>query len=122
MKQWPKPLQKPHPPVLVGGSGPTTAKRVLQFGDGWIASGRHLDGRDLKLRIDELQTMAAEQGKAPVPVMLQQGTPTAEAIEDYLKMDLVRVTFRVDPGDEGNVTAQLERLVRLVDPYRLESN
>jgi thiamine monophosphate synthase len=74
------------------------------------------------LRIDELQTMAAEQGKAPVPVMLQQGTPTAEAIEEYLQMGLVRVTFRVDPGDEGNVTAQLERLVRLVDPYRLESN
>jgi probable F420-dependent oxidoreductase len=122
MKQWPKPVQKPHPPVLVGGSGPTTAKRVLQFGDGWIASGRHLDGSDLKLRIDELQMMAAEQGKASVPVMLQQGTPTAEAIEEYLQMGLVRVTFRVDPGDEGAVAAQLERLVRLVDPYRLESN
>lgn len=122
MKQWPKPVQDPHPPVLVGGSGPTTAARVLRFGDGWMASGRHLDGQDLKLRIDELQTMAAEQGKSPIPVMLQQGSPTAEAIEQYLQMGLIRVTFRVDPGDEGTVAAQLERLARLVRPYQLESN
>lgn len=122
MKQWPKPVQDPHPPVLVGGSGPTTADRVLRFGDGWMASGRHLDGLELQLRVDELQTMAAEQGKSPVPVMLQQGTPTAEAIEQYLQMGLVRVTFRVDPGDEGTVAAQLERLSRLVGPYQLESN
>jgi hypothetical protein len=87
-----------------------------------MASGRHLDGAELKLRIDELQTMAAEQGKAPVPVMLQQGTPTPEAIEEYLQMGLARVTFRVDPGNEAAVTAQLERLVQLIDPYRLEPN
>jgi probable F420-dependent oxidoreductase len=122
MKQWPKPVQTPHPPVLVGGSGPTTAKRVLRFGDGWMASGRHLDGPDLKARIDELQSMAAQQGRGPVPVMLQQGTPTAAAIEEYLDMGLARVTFRVDPGDEGAVTEQLERLARLIDPYRSESS
>jgi probable F420-dependent oxidoreductase len=122
MKQWPKPVQIPHPPVLVGGSGPTTAKRVLRFGDGWMASGRHLDGPELKARIDELQSMAAEQGRAPVPVMLQQGTPTPAAIEEYLDMDLARVTFRVDPGDEGAVAEQLEQLARLIDPYRSESS
>jgi probable F420-dependent oxidoreductase len=122
MKQWPKPVQIPHPPVLVGGSGPTTAQRVLRFGDGWMASGRHLDGPELKARIDELQSTAAEQGRAPVPVMLQQGTPTPAAIEEYLDMDLARVTFRVDPGDEGAVAEQLEQLARLIDPYRSESS
>ena len=33
---WPKPAQRPHPPVLVGGEGPTVLDRVLAFGDGWM--------------------------------------------------------------------------------------
>jgi probable F420-dependent oxidoreductase len=118
MKQWPKPLQKPHPPVLVGGSGPNTARRVLRFGDGWMASGRHLDGAQLGARVARLQQMAGEAGRGPIPVMLQQAAPSRSAIEDYLAMGLVRVTFRVEPGDERFVAAQLEQLAKLVTPYR----
>lgn len=33
---WPKPVQRPHPPILVGGNGPRTEDRVLDFGDGWF--------------------------------------------------------------------------------------
>jgi probable F420-dependent oxidoreductase len=33
---WPKPAQRPHPPILVGGNGPTVLDRVLAFGDGWM--------------------------------------------------------------------------------------
>ncbi len=50
---WPKPAQRPHPPVLVGGNGPTVTERVLAFGDAWMPNysprgildrGRDLDG------------------------------------------------------------------------------
>ena len=33
---WPKPVQDPHPPIWVGGNGPTVEDRVLRFGDGWM--------------------------------------------------------------------------------------
>jgi alkanesulfonate monooxygenase SsuD/methylene tetrahydromethanopterin reductase-like flavin-dependent oxidoreductase (luciferase family) len=33
---WPKPAQRPHPPVLVGGAGPRVLDRVLAYGDGWL--------------------------------------------------------------------------------------
>jgi probable F420-dependent oxidoreductase len=33
---WPKPAQRPHPPVIVGGSGPSVLDRVLAFGDAWM--------------------------------------------------------------------------------------
>jgi probable F420-dependent oxidoreductase len=33
---WPKPAQRPHPPVIVGGNGPTVLDRVLTFGDAWM--------------------------------------------------------------------------------------
>jgi probable F420-dependent oxidoreductase len=118
MMQWPKPVQKPHPPVLVGGSGPNTARRVLRFGNGWMASGRHLDGAQLASRVADLQLLAAEAGRGPMPVMLQQATPSGKAIDEYLAMGLTRVTFRVEPGDESFVSAQLQQLAELVAPYR----
>ena len=36
MMAWPKPVQKPHPPVIVGGAFPHAARRALAYGDGWI--------------------------------------------------------------------------------------
>lgn len=33
---WPKPVQKPYPPIIVGGTGPTVEDRILAFGDGWM--------------------------------------------------------------------------------------
>src|SRR5437667_2257932 len=37
---YPKPAQRPHPPVLLGGDGPTVLDRVLAYGDGWIPNYR----------------------------------------------------------------------------------
>jgi probable F420-dependent oxidoreductase len=36
IRSWPKPVQRPGPPILVGGHGPTVFDRVLAYGDGWI--------------------------------------------------------------------------------------
>jgi probable F420-dependent oxidoreductase len=35
LQAWPKPVQTPYPPIIVGGAGPTVEDRVLAFGDGW---------------------------------------------------------------------------------------
>jgi probable F420-dependent oxidoreductase len=50
---WPKPLQRPHPPVLVGGMGPTVLDRVLAFGNSWFAQ-RGRGSGDLLERAGEL--------------------------------------------------------------------
>src|SRR4051812_32119250 len=36
MMTWPKPVQKPHPPILVGGAFPYAARRAVRYGDGWF--------------------------------------------------------------------------------------
>ena len=36
MMAWPKPVQKPHPPIIVGGALPHGARRAIRYGDGWI--------------------------------------------------------------------------------------
>jgi probable F420-dependent oxidoreductase len=40
MWSYPKPVQKPHPPVLLGGEGPHTLRRVVEFCDGWFPRAR----------------------------------------------------------------------------------
>jgi probable F420-dependent oxidoreductase len=36
MMAWPKPVQKPYPPIMVGGAFPYGARRALQYGNGWM--------------------------------------------------------------------------------------
>src|SRR4051794_27554494 len=50
---WPKPVQKPHPPIVVGGNGPTVLDRVLSFGDAWMPN--VIDDDTLLGQIDDLR-------------------------------------------------------------------
>jgi probable F420-dependent oxidoreductase len=59
---WPKPLQQPHPPVLVGGTGPKVLDRVLAYGDEWIPN-RMKGPEELKQRIEELRHRAGRHVK-----------------------------------------------------------
>ena len=66
--QWPKPIQRPHPPVIVGGNGARTLKRVLEYGDEWgPIIGR---GPDLVERMRELERLTAETDRDRIPVTI----------------------------------------------------
>jgi probable F420-dependent oxidoreductase len=73
---WPKPVQKPYPPIFVGGDAPGTFARVLRYGDGWIPMLAAKDNAiNLKAgRMAELATMAKHAGRAPYPITTF-GTP-----------------------------------------------
>ena len=79
---WPKPVQKPHPPVLVGGDAPNTFKRVLGYGDVWMP----IPGRgavSLTDRIAELQERAAEAGRGRIPVWVYGVSPKEDRLAEY---------------------------------------
>jgi len=59
---WPKPLQRPHPPVLVGGNGPGVLDRVLAYGDHWMPNPERSD-EVLLARIGELRERARAAGR-----------------------------------------------------------
>src|SRR3984893_8688562 len=69
---WQKPTQNPHPPVLLGGSGPNVLKRVVAYADGWMPN----RGDDLP-RIPELQELARSAGRGPIPVTVYPHAETA---------------------------------------------
>src|SRR5215471_16356732 len=63
MMQWPKPVQKPHPPIIVGGAYPHAARRAVAYGDGWIPLGaRGLDPLDA---LAQFHKMAKDAGRDP---------------------------------------------------------
>ena len=115
--QWPKPVQRPHPPILFGGQGPGVLDRVLDYGTGWLVSGRHFDEHRVAEWFGRLQDMAAARGRGPVPVSFQDGPADRSAIETCLATGLERYILRVPVGDEGTVEAALVAHRALVEPY-----
>lgn len=110
--QWPKPLQRPHPPILVGGNGPRTLERVLEYGDGWMPiPGR---GADISGRMGELQRLAAERGRPPIPVTVFGARPDREVIEHYATAEVERCLFVVPPKPADEVLPLLDRHAELV--------
>src|SRR5712692_6097833 len=58
---WPKPVQKPHPPVLLGGESGHTLQRVVDFCDGWFPRGRAGDA--IFTGLADLKARAARAGR-----------------------------------------------------------
>jgi len=106
---WPKPVQKPHPPILVGGDGPRTFQRVLEYGDGWIPIPMRLQG-PMSERVAELNRLAAEAGREPIPISVW-GTPSRpEVIQHYAELGVERCVFLL-PG------ASADKVLPLLDSY-----
>ena len=83
---WPKPMQRPHPPILVGGMGPTVLDRVLAFGDVWFSQYRGGDGAELVERANELRARA----ERPIEVMVMGAPAKAKVLETFLDAGFTR--------------------------------
>jgi len=93
---WPKPVQKPYPPLYLGG-GPASFKRIARLNAGWLAmtpSAEVLAGQ-----LEQLQ--AAADHDVPV-INFHGGEPTAEELEAYreLELDHLLVDLPTEPRDE----------------------
>jgi probable F420-dependent oxidoreductase len=99
---WPKPAQRPHPPVLVGGLGPTVLDRVLAFGDAWLPN----YGPDNLLdRVQELRSRADR----PIDVMAMSAPADPRALESLVEAGFRRAVRWIPSANRGVVEAALER-------------
>ncbi len=113
----PKPLQRPHPPVLVGGLGERVYARVIAYGDGWfpiLASKPEALGE----RIAELRRRAGEAGRERIPVTLFGTKPEAAFLERLRTAGVDRTLFLLpsDPPDE--VREKLDDLAAVAREFR----
>jgi probable F420-dependent oxidoreductase len=93
---WPKPAQRPHPPVLVGGAGPGVLDRVLAFGDAWFPNHQPSGIVD---RAKELQARADR----PVGLMVMGVPADPRWLETYAAAGFTRAVFWLPPAPRGPV-------------------
>ena len=111
MWSWPKPVQKPHPPVILGGGGPKILERVVRYADGWMPN-----RGDVYERIPELQRMAEEAGRGPIPVTYYPRA-TAADIERGEEAGIERLIWYVPPDGRDAALKKLDELGKLIRPY-----
>jgi probable F420-dependent oxidoreductase len=99
---WPKPAQSPHPPILVGGLGPTVLDRVLAFGDAWFPN---YGPDDLLTRIAQLR----ERAERDIEISIMGVPPLAAALEPFAQAGCRRVVHWIPSGGRGVVEPALER-------------
>jgi probable F420-dependent oxidoreductase len=102
MKQWPKPLQKPHPPIIVGGAFPYAARRAVRYGDGWIPRDDWLDRDGIEV-LDKFRAMAKEAGRDPASLSIStfRVPPDLERLKRYRELGIDRVVFSL-PGEKDD--------------------
>jgi probable F420-dependent oxidoreductase len=107
---WPKPLQQPHPPVLVGGNGPKVFDRVLAFGDEWFPN-RIESPEALKERVDELRERAGRHVKVSFFGVKHE----RRALERLGWAGVDRCVFYVSPDlDPAAAEGQLDAIAALL--------
>jgi probable F420-dependent oxidoreductase len=110
---WPKPLQQPHPPILVGGVGEKALDRVLAFGDEWMPN-RIRDDDALITRIEELQRRAGEAGRDAIPVTLFGVTKDPARLERYANAGVHRCLFYMPSAPRDEVEPLLDEAAAAV--------
>ena len=111
---WPKPVQKPHPPVYVGGDGEHTFKRVMDYGDAWMP----IPGRNpvpLGDRIKQLQQMASAAGRGPIPVTVYGTVPRPEVVQHYIDVGVERCIFWLPSSSAEEALPHLDRYASLIE-------
>ncbi|AJE44169.1 LLM class F420-dependent oxidoreductase [Streptomyces nodosus] len=108
---WPKPVQRPHPPIYVGG-GEGAFARVVRYGDAWLANG--VPPEQLGPQIERLRSLAGRD----VPVTVY-GVPGDQGqVEGYLALGVERVLFSLPTVPEGETLEELDRLAEVAARYR----
>jgi probable F420-dependent oxidoreductase len=112
---WPKPVQQPHPPVLVGGNGPGAEDRVLSFGDQWLPQCGHLASVDeLRQRVASLRQRAADTGRGPIPVTLFGVPPRTELLDEFAAAGVDRCLLMLADQSVDETLATLDDWAPLI--------
>lgn len=122
--QWPKPVQRPHPPIYVAGASPRVIERVARYGDGWlpvvipeaneISPGRMTPLAELEDMVPRMNELAAANGRAK-PRLVVSGHLDARSFEVYQALDVESVSFRVPSSGFDDVRRAMDEAAATID-------
>ncbi len=111
---YPKPVQKPHPPILIGGESIHTLRRVVDYGDGWFPRTRH--GFDAATEVGRLRAVADERGRdfSTLSISVFGAPAKAEVLEDYAAAGIDRSILALPSRDADDILPRLDRYAELL--------
>lgn len=112
---YPKPRQKPHPPVLLGGSSDYTLKRVVEFCDGWLPIAR--PGFDPKQAVERLRKAAstANRDLSTLSITVFGAPAEKAALDAFGEAGIERALLAVPDLSRNEIMDLLDRRAPLVD-------
>jgi probable F420-dependent oxidoreductase len=115
MNQWPKPFQKPYPPLIVGGAYPHAARRAIRYGNGWIPHADRLEHDGIGVVIKNFWNMATEAGRDPasLPITIFRVPDDLEKLRFCQQIGIERVVFSLPAETEDKILPILDRWVQV---------
>ncbi|MFG2385911.1 LLM class F420-dependent oxidoreductase [Streptomyces avermitilis] len=109
---WPKPVQRPHPPIWVGGGSERTFARVAEYGAAWMPSG--VPPKELGAQIERMRKTA---GDRPA-VVVYAAQYDRESLDTYAELGVERVLLYLPTQPEDETLRTLDDLAEAVSAYR----
>jgi probable F420-dependent oxidoreductase len=111
MRAWPKPVQKPHPPIIVGGAFQYAARRAIRYGDGLIPQA----GIEPEEFLPRLGEMAEKAGRDPRSLSVTLGAPEdPERLQRWRDLGIARANVRLPPAKAAEILPLLDRWAALI--------
>lgn len=110
---YPKPVQKPHPPIIVGGGFPQAARRAIRYGDGWLPI---INADGLAKILPQYQSMLKEarRSAADVPITAWNAKFDANGIRRFRDLGVVRIVTTLPPAGADKVLPILDRCAEMM--------
>ena len=114
---WPKPAQRPHPPILLGGETDHTLKRIVEYCDGWFPRPR--SGFDAATARDRLTRMAESVKRDPstLSITVFGAPPEAAALASYEKVGIQRALLAIPDGNRDEILRHLDTIAPLAKAH-----
>ena len=111
---WPKPEQKPHPPILLGGESRYTLQRVVDVCDGWYPRGR--DPEKVLSGLKDLRELAAKAGRdmKTITVSAFATPPDERVLDQFAAAGVTRSLLLLPPEPRDKVLPLLDQYAKLV--------
>jgi len=116
MMAWPKPVQRPHPPIIVGGAFPYGARRAIRYGDGWVPRASRQTYADVGEFLPRFRAMAIEAGRDPasLPITIFRVEEDLDRLRHYRDLGVARAVISVPAAKADEVLPLLDRWAALI--------
>jgi len=120
MMTWPKPVQKPHPPIIVGGAFQYAARRAIRYGDGLIPQASDAGSGSPEELLPRFRQMAKEAGRDPqsLSVTLGGAPEDPDRLKRYRDLGVARMNVRLPPDKADDILPVLDRWANLIRQLR----